>query len=89
MSIPGVSCTEGHTAEWPQPSRRDPLWLDQPRRSHTPAHIARSRTISSRDRVRRPLGAQPHAGRRKPAAPDPDSWDPLWLGCFKGGKTYF
>jgi hypothetical protein len=53
-----------------------------------PGHIARSRTIPSRDRVRRPLGTQPHAGRREPAAADPVSGDPVWLGCFKGKNVF-
>jgi hypothetical protein len=53
-----------------------------------PDHIARSRTIPSRDRVQRPLGAQPHAGRREPAAADPVSGDPVWLGCFKGKNVF-
>jgi hypothetical protein len=53
-----------------------------------PAPIAPSRTIPSRDRVRQPLAVQPHAGRREPAAADPDSGHPVWLGYLKG-KAYF
>jgi hypothetical protein len=51
---------------WPQPVRRDPLWLDRSRRGHTPALTALSRTVPSRDRMRQPMAAQPHAGRKEP-----------------------
>jgi hypothetical protein len=71
-----------------QPARRDLLWPDQPGRSHTPAHIAPSRTIPSRDRVRQPLAFQPHAGRREPAAADPGGGDPVWLEYLKGQNVF-
>jgi hypothetical protein len=40
--------------------------LDRSRRGHTPALTAPSRTVPSRDRMRQPMAAQPHAGHREP-----------------------
>jgi hypothetical protein len=65
---------------WPQPVRRDPLWLDRSRRDHTPALTAPSRTVPPRDRMRQPIAAQPHAGRGAPGRTRSEIGDPVWLG---------